>query len=61
MDSIKQFPGVKVVRIKDFLAVTAEDEWSCVRAMRALVMSLNESLMQAAPGGGIPASAWYPA
>jgi nicotinate dehydrogenase subunit B len=34
--SIKDLPGAKVVRIKDFLAVTADDEWTAVRAARAL-------------------------
>ena len=34
--SIKELPGAKVVRIKDFLAVVAEDEWTAVRAARAL-------------------------
>jgi CO/xanthine dehydrogenase Mo-binding subunit len=34
--SIKHLAGVKVVRIKDFLAVVAEDEWTAVRAARAL-------------------------
>jgi nicotinate dehydrogenase subunit B len=34
--SIGPIAGAKVVRIKDFLAVTAEDEWSAVRAARAL-------------------------
>jgi CO/xanthine dehydrogenase Mo-binding subunit len=34
--SIKDLGGAKVVRIKDFLAVVAEDEWTAVRASRAL-------------------------
>jgi nicotinate dehydrogenase subunit B len=34
--SVKDFGGVKVVRIKDFLAVVANDEWTAVRAARAL-------------------------
>jgi nicotinate dehydrogenase subunit B len=34
--SIKDLPGASVVRIKDFLAVTADDEWTAVRAARAL-------------------------
>ncbi|HET8920504.1 MAG TPA: molybdopterin cofactor-binding domain-containing protein [Xanthobacteraceae bacterium] len=34
--SIKNLPGAKVVRIKDFLAVVADDEWAAVRASRAL-------------------------
>jgi len=32
--SIKDLPGAKVVRIKDFLAVVADDEWTAVRASR---------------------------
>jgi CO/xanthine dehydrogenase Mo-binding subunit len=34
--SIKEIAGAKTVRIKDLLAVTANDEWSTVRAARAL-------------------------
>jgi nicotinate dehydrogenase subunit B len=34
--SIKDLPGAKVVRIKDFLAVVADEEWTAVRASRAL-------------------------
>lgn len=34
--SVAQLPNVKVVRINSFLAVVAEDEWTCVRASRAL-------------------------
>ena len=34
--SIKNLPGVTIVRIKNFLAVVAEDEWTTVRAARAL-------------------------
>src|SRR6201987_5911810 len=34
--SIKDLPGAKVVRIKDFLAVVADDEWTAVRASRTL-------------------------
>src|SRR5262245_51289518 len=34
--SLKDLPGVKVVRVKNFLGVVAEEEWTCVRAMRAL-------------------------
>jgi CO/xanthine dehydrogenase Mo-binding subunit len=34
--SVGHLPGVKVVRIKNFLAVVAEDEWTCVRAMSAI-------------------------
>jgi nicotinate dehydrogenase subunit B len=35
-DSVKHLAGVKVVRIKDFLAVVADDERTAVRAARAL-------------------------
>lgn len=45
--SIKDLPGTKVVRIKDFLAVTADDEWTAVRAARAL-------RAQWSPGSGLP-------
>jgi nicotinate dehydrogenase subunit B len=34
--SIKDIPGAKVVRVKDLLAVIADDEWNAVRAARAL-------------------------
>jgi nicotinate dehydrogenase subunit B len=34
--SIKNLPGAKVVRVNDFLAVIAADEWTAVRAARAL-------------------------
>ncbi|HMF21389.1 MAG TPA: molybdopterin cofactor-binding domain-containing protein [Pseudolabrys sp.] len=34
--SIKEFPGAKVVRVKDLLAVAADDEWIAVLASRAL-------------------------
>ena len=41
-DTIKNLPGVKVVRIKDFLAVVADDEWTTVRAARALRAQWSE-------------------
>jgi nicotinate dehydrogenase subunit B len=34
--SIAHLPNVKVLRVKNFLGVIAEDEWTCVRAMREL-------------------------
>jgi CO/xanthine dehydrogenase Mo-binding subunit len=34
--SVKDLPGVRVVRIKDFLGVVAADEWTAVRAQRTL-------------------------
>ena len=40
--SIANLPGAKVVRIKNFLGVVAEDEWTCVRAMRALKAQWSE-------------------
>jgi CO/xanthine dehydrogenase Mo-binding subunit len=40
--SIASLAGAKVVRIKNFLAVVAEDEWTCVRAMRALKAQWSE-------------------
>jgi nicotinate dehydrogenase subunit B len=40
--SIKDLPGVSVVRIKDFLAVVADDEWTAVRAARALRAQWSE-------------------
>ncbi|MGE0751503.1 MAG: molybdopterin cofactor-binding domain-containing protein [Variibacter sp.] len=45
--SVGHLPGVKVVRVKDFLAVTAEDEWTAVKAARALKA-------QWSGGGGLP-------
>ncbi len=41
--SVKDFPGVKVVRIKDFLGLVGEDEWTVVKAMRALKVQWSES------------------
>lgn len=46
--SIAPLPNAKVVRIKDFLAVVAEDEWTAVRAARAL-------RAQWSAGSGLPA------
>ena len=46
--SVKEFAGVKVVRIKDFLAVVAAEEWTAVRAARALKA-------QWSAGSGLPA------
>jgi nicotinate dehydrogenase subunit B len=34
--SIAEFAGTQVVRIKDFLAVVAQDEWTAVKAARAI-------------------------
>jgi nicotinate dehydrogenase subunit B len=40
--SIKHLAGASAVRIKDFLAVIAEDEWTAVRAARALRAQWSE-------------------
>jgi len=48
--SIASLAGAKVVRIKNFLAVVAEDEWTCVRAMRALKAQWSD-------WGGLPTHA----
>ena len=41
-DSVKGLAGVKVVRINNFLAVVAEDEWTSVRAARELRAQWSE-------------------
>ncbi|SFI32786.1 CO or xanthine dehydrogenase, Mo-binding subunit [Bosea sp. OK403] len=41
--SIRDIPGARIVRINDFLAVVAGDEWDAVRAMRALKVRWTES------------------
>ena len=41
-DSVKNLPGVKVVRINNFLAVVADDEWTAVRAARDLRAQWSE-------------------
>ena len=46
--SVAALPGVKVVRVKNFLGVVAGDEWTCVRAMRALKAQWSD-------GKGLPA------
>jgi CO/xanthine dehydrogenase Mo-binding subunit len=40
--SVGAIPGAQVVRIKDFLAVVANDEWDAVRAARALKAQWSE-------------------
>jgi nicotinate dehydrogenase subunit B len=45
--SIKDITGAKVVRLKDLLAVVADDEWNAVRASRALRAQWSE-------GKGLP-------
>jgi nicotinate dehydrogenase subunit B len=42
-DSVKSLAGVKVVRISNFLAVVADDEWTCVRAARQLRAQWSEA------------------
>ena len=48
--SIKDIPGAKVVRVKDLVAVVADDEWSAIRASRALRAQWSE-------WAGLPAQA----
>ena len=40
--SISHLPNVRVVRVKDFLAVVAHDEWAAVRAARELRATWSE-------------------
>jgi CO/xanthine dehydrogenase Mo-binding subunit len=40
--SVRNLPGVRVVRIESFLAVVADDEWAAVRAARALKATWSE-------------------
>ncbi|MSP94258.1 MAG: xanthine dehydrogenase family protein molybdopterin-binding subunit [Alphaproteobacteria bacterium] len=47
--SVRNIPGARVVRIKDFVAVTADSEWNAIRAARALRVSWTG-------GGGLPGS-----
>ena len=47
--SIANIPGVRVVRIKDFVAVVADAEWNAIRAARALRVAWTG-------GGGLPGS-----
>ena len=42
--SIRHLRGVKVVRIKNFLAVVGDDEWTCVRATRALKAQWSDTM-----------------
>src|SRR6202158_3142144 len=42
-DPVKNLPAVKVVRINNFLAVVADDEWTAVRAARDLRAQWSES------------------
>ena len=52
--SIKDLTGAKVLRVKDLLAVVAEDEWTAVRAARDL-------RAQWTAGSGLPAQDTLPA
>jgi nicotinate dehydrogenase subunit B len=45
--SIKDIAGASVLRVKDLLAVVAEDEWTAVRAARALKVQWSD-------GAGLP-------
>jgi CO/xanthine dehydrogenase Mo-binding subunit len=40
--ALEDIPGAKLVRVKDLLAVVAEDEWTCVRAARAVRAQWSE-------------------
>jgi nicotinate dehydrogenase subunit B len=46
--SVKDIPGVRVVRVKDFLGVVAKDEWAVVRAARELKATWSRA--QTLPG-----------
>jgi len=48
--SIRDFAGAKTVRVKDLLAVVADDEWTAVRAARALKAQWSK-------GTGLPVQA----
>jgi CO/xanthine dehydrogenase Mo-binding subunit len=49
--SVKDIPGAKIVRVKDLLAVVADDEWSAVRASRALRAKWSEGTGLPSQGG----------
>lgn len=40
--SIAHIPGVRLVRVKDFLGLVADDEWNAVRALAALKVKWND-------------------
>jgi CO/xanthine dehydrogenase Mo-binding subunit len=46
--SIRNIPGVRVVRIQNFLGVVAPDEWAAIRAAKALKTAWSE--VQTLPG-----------
>src|SRR5207253_10867992 len=41
--SVAKLPGVRVVRMNDFVAVASPDEWAAVRAQRELKVQWSES------------------
>jgi CO/xanthine dehydrogenase Mo-binding subunit len=41
--SIREFAGVKVVRVNDFLGLVGDDEWTVIKAHRALKCQWSES------------------
>ena len=41
--SVSKLPGVRVIRINDFVAVTSPDEWAAVRAARDLKVQWSDS------------------
>jgi nicotinate dehydrogenase subunit B len=49
--SIQGIPGARVVRINDFLAVIADDEWNAIRAARALKARWTETAQAASHDG----------
>jgi nicotinate dehydrogenase subunit B len=53
--SVKDIPGAKIVRVKDLLAVVADDEWSAVRASRALRAKWSEGTGLPSQGGLVEA------
>jgi nicotinate dehydrogenase subunit B len=46
--SVRQIPGIRVVRLESFLAVVAQDEWAAVRAARDLKTTWSD--WQGLPG-----------
>ena len=49
--SLRAIPGVRVVRIGNFLGVVAKDEWAAVRAASELKATWSESPVSPATGG----------
>ena len=47
-NSIRAFPGVRVIRIESFLGVVASDEWAAVRAAKEIKATWSDS--QSLPG-----------